>query len=328
MTQAPPKKFPDCWGHRGASARFPENTLASFEAAIRDGAEGIESDVHISADDVVIMFHDPTLKRTTDGTGLIRERVWFGEDGMEHLRTKKEPKQAIPTFEQTIALLMKPENRHVKLNIDVKVQNDPARLFPLMHAIISSYDDWETLLASRLVLGLWHPRFLYYAKSIIPYCRRSYIGMSPEIARKYFWDDCDAFSMLFEVMTTPLGEAFRKECQSAGKLLMVWTVNDPRCMMEAVRWRVDVILTDRTNTWLEMRSALEDDYEKMNALYANRIFLWTWPFYYSTVLAFFKYLMRNRLESAVGYSFDDDPADTVPAPPSPPPVASAAAARA
>ncbi|KAF5364071.1 hypothetical protein D9756_000161 [Leucocoprinus leucothites] len=37
--------LPDCWGHRGASSRFPENTLASFEAAIRDGAEGIESGI-------------------------------------------------------------------------------------------------------------------------------------------------------------------------------------------------------------------------------------------------------------------------------------------
>ena len=39
--------------------------------------------------------------------GLIRERNWYGEDGMEHLRTVKKPEQAIPTFEQTIALLMK-----------------------------------------------------------------------------------------------------------------------------------------------------------------------------------------------------------------------------
>ena len=38
---------------------------------------------------------------------------------------------------------------------------------------------------------------------------------------------------------------------------MVWTVNDPECMMEAVRWEVDAILTDRTKTWLDLRSALQ-----------------------------------------------------------------------
>lgn len=39
--------------------------------------------------------------------GLIRERKWYGPDGMEHARTKKEPKQSIPTFVETVALLMK-----------------------------------------------------------------------------------------------------------------------------------------------------------------------------------------------------------------------------
>ena len=47
------------------------------------------------------------MGRTTNGTGFIKERNWYGEDGMEHLRTIKEPKQSIPTFAETVALLMK-----------------------------------------------------------------------------------------------------------------------------------------------------------------------------------------------------------------------------
>lgn len=49
--------------------------------------------------------------------GLIRERNWYGDDGMQHCRTIKEPPQAIPTFPETIALLMQPENRHVKFDV-------------------------------------------------------------------------------------------------------------------------------------------------------------------------------------------------------------------
>jgi phosphatidylglycerol phospholipase C len=74
-------------------------------------------DVHVSRDGVVVMFHDPDLSRTTDSTGLIRERDWNGEDGMHKVRTVKEPKQTIPTFAETVALLMLPENRHVKFNV-------------------------------------------------------------------------------------------------------------------------------------------------------------------------------------------------------------------
>ncbi|KAF9809831.1 hypothetical protein IEO21_07231 [Rhodonia placenta] len=277
---SPPSTLPECWGHRGASAAFPENTLASFEKAIRDGAEGIESDVHVSIDDVVVMFHDPALDRTTDGKGLIREQMWYGENGMERLRTVKEPKQAIPTFAETIALLMEPENRHVKFNVDVKVQNDPARLFKLMHAIISAQPDWETTLAPRILLGLWHTAFIAHAKAHLPYCRRSYIGNSIEIARKYFWDHCEVFSLKFAVLTTADGEKFRRECKTAGKKIMVWTVNEPVQMVEAVRWGVDVIITDVTQKWLDLRGALRVDYDKIAARH-GRTFLWTkweyWP---------------------------------------------------
>ncbi|KAJ7228185.1 PLC-like phosphodiesterase [Mycena pura] len=289
----------DCWGHRGASARFPENTLSSFEAAIRDGAEGIESDVHVSQDDVVVMFHDPDLRRTTNSSGSIRERAWYGEDGMQHVRTAKMPHQPIPTFEETVALLMLPENQHVNFNVDVKVQNTPTRLFALMHKIIASHPEWETRLAPRILLGLWHPSFLGPAKEQLPYCRRSYIGNCPSIARKYFWNDCEVFSIAFAALTSADGQRFRQECKAGGKKLMVWTVNEPHHMMEAVRWEVDVILTDVTKTWLELRTALHADYDKITAQY-SRFFLWTnmrfyHPFRYVKVV-----LGRDYLERIAG----------------------------
>lgn len=293
------RTLPECWGHRGASAAFPENTLASFEAAMRDGAEGIESDVHISADDVVVMFHDPALDRTTDGKGLIREQNWYGDNGMQNLRTVKKPAQSIPTFAETVELLMKPENQHVKFNVDVKPQNNPARLFSLMHTIISSHENWQTVLAPRLLIGLWHPTFLVHAKEHLPYCRRSYIGGDPSIARKYFWKDVDAFSMSFGSLTTGDGEKFRKECQTAGKKLMVWTVNDPACMMEAVRWNVDAILTDVTKTWLDLRSALQVDYDKI-ARQHGRLFLWTTMHYYTPVQILARRASKAKLETIVG----------------------------
>ncbi|KAI0053665.1 PLC-like phosphodiesterase [Auriscalpium vulgare] len=303
--------LPECWGHRGASAAYPENTLASFEAAIRDGAEAIESDVHVSRDNVVVMFHDPSLERTTDSAGLIRDRNWYGTDGIERVRTRKQPQQSIPTFAETIALLMEPQNQHVKFDIDVKVYNDPARLFSLMHKVISSHPGWETLLAPRLILGLWHPRFVAHAKTLLPYCQRSHIGQSPYIARKYFWDGCDAFSMWFPCLTTADGERFRKECKAAGKKLMVWTVNEPAQMMEAVRMGVDVIITDVTKTWLNLRTALDGDYEKVGRQY-RRFFLWTAPTYYSAYQYAVNQKEMRSLEKVAG-SFDVVEAEAPPA---------------
>ncbi|KAJ8586668.1 PLC-like phosphodiesterase [Rhizopogon salebrosus TDB-379] len=293
-----PRVLPECWGHRGASAAFPENSLASFAAAMKDGAEGIESDVHVSLDGVVVMFHDPDLERTTGSKGLIRARNWYGKNGMEHLLTIKKPNQSIPTFAQTIALLMIPENQHVKFNVDVKVQNDPDRLFSLMHGIISSQPDWETKLAPRILLGLWHPRFVAFAKARLPYCRRSHIGQSISNARNYFWGGVEVFSMSFASLATSDGQKFRNECKAAGKKVMVWTVNEPAHMMEAVRWGIDVILTDVTKKWLALRAALEVDYDAILSQY-SRWFLWTsWKFYLPPSLA--SRVARYSLESSAG----------------------------
>jgi phosphatidylglycerol phospholipase C len=255
------------------------------------------------------MFHDPALDRTTNSTGRIKERTWYGDSGMQHVRTIKEPKQAIPTFAETVELLMKPENKHVKFNVDVKVQNDPERLFSLMQEIISAQPAWQTDLAPRILLGLWHPRFLQFAKLYLPNCRRSHIGVSTFIARKYFWKDCEAFSMSFGALTTYDGQKFREECKSAGKNLVVWTVNEPEHMMEAVRWEVHAIITDVTQTWLNMRTALQADYEKIGSQY-GRIFLWTTLNFYTPFQIARSHWAQTRLENIAG-PFDDS---TIPPP--------------
>jgi glycerophosphoryl diester phosphodiesterase len=61
-------------GHRGDPVRFPENTLAGFEAARRAGADGIEFDVHATRDGHLVVLHDYDLARTTSGSGLVHER--------------------------------------------------------------------------------------------------------------------------------------------------------------------------------------------------------------------------------------------------------------
>lgn len=68
----PPR--PQVIGHRGAPAEAPENTLAAFRRALAIGVDGIELDVHLSADGEPVVIHDPLLDRTTDGHGLVGAR--------------------------------------------------------------------------------------------------------------------------------------------------------------------------------------------------------------------------------------------------------------
>jgi len=78
MTEAPSYSFfsdppPRITGHRGAAGTMPENTLVSFRRALEEGATYLELDVHETRDGEIVVLHDDTVERTTDGVGPVRE---------------------------------------------------------------------------------------------------------------------------------------------------------------------------------------------------------------------------------------------------------------
>jgi glycerophosphoryl diester phosphodiesterase len=79
---APPRRVPfpgrppRLFGHRGAAGVAPENTLVSFNRALADGADVLELDVHATSDGEIVVLHDPTLERTTDGGGPVAAQGW------------------------------------------------------------------------------------------------------------------------------------------------------------------------------------------------------------------------------------------------------------
>jgi glycerophosphoryl diester phosphodiesterase len=65
--------WPVNFAHRGASVRAPENTLEAFQLATGSGAGGLEFDIHMTSDGHIVVIHDGSVDRTTDGTGLVRD---------------------------------------------------------------------------------------------------------------------------------------------------------------------------------------------------------------------------------------------------------------
>lgn len=84
------------------------------------------------------------------------------------LPATKLPAQSICTFNETLQLLIKPEARHVQLNVDVKLDNDPEVLFELMNREIMKFEDWESELAPRLILGEFSLLRLFQSDSVHP----------------------------------------------------------------------------------------------------------------------------------------------------------------
>ena len=98
-------------GHRGASGYEPENTLISFEKAIDLNADGIELDVHLSSDGELVVIHDETIDRTTNGKGIVNTL------SLQELKAFRiDNSQAIPTLIEVFNLV----NRRCFINIELK----------------------------------------------------------------------------------------------------------------------------------------------------------------------------------------------------------------
>lgn len=72
-TRASTRDWPVNFAHRGASGLAPENTLEAFRIGVEAGARGLELDAHMTLDGEVVVLHDPTVDRTTDGSGAVAE---------------------------------------------------------------------------------------------------------------------------------------------------------------------------------------------------------------------------------------------------------------
>ncbi len=117
-------------GHRGASGTAPENTLASFEKAIRLGVKMIELDVHQCATGELVVIHDEKINRTTSGKGFISNKTL---DELKKVDAGNGEK--IPTLREVLNLV----NRRVKINIELKGAEVAAPTVALLNEYKENY---------------------------------------------------------------------------------------------------------------------------------------------------------------------------------------------
>src|SRR5215471_1587498 len=131
--------------HRGASAYEPENTLRAFDLAIRQGAQMIELDLHVTCDNHVVVIHDPTLNHTTNLTGRV-DRLTLAEVR----RADAGKGERVPTLDETLDLTL----GKVRLYLELK---DPRAALPALRIIRARRCQSQVMLASfdiELMRGL------------------------------------------------------------------------------------------------------------------------------------------------------------------------------
>ncbi len=121
----PGKPKPYVLAHRGNRVRCPENTLAAFRQALADGADALETDLHLTADGVFVCIHDATVDRTTNGSGpvagmtLAQLRALSASYGRAEFTAER-----VPTLAETAALL--PEDVALALELKTDRFLEPA----------------------------------------------------------------------------------------------------------------------------------------------------------------------------------------------------------
>lgn len=107
------------WAHRGASGYAPENTLEAFQKAVEMGADGVELDVQLTKDGELVVIHDETVDRTSDGSGWVKDFTYARISRFNYNRTHKEgyERAMIPTLEEVYELL-KPTG--LIINVELK----------------------------------------------------------------------------------------------------------------------------------------------------------------------------------------------------------------
>ncbi|MFD3447804.1 glycerophosphodiester phosphodiesterase [Microbacteriaceae bacterium 4G12] len=136
------------FGHRGAAGTYPENTMPSFYAAERLGAQGIELDVQMTKDGVVVVIHDETVDRTTNGKGLVSEYTYeeLTKLNASYTFQKKTGFCSIPSLAEVLNWI---QTNKLLLNIELK--NNKVAYRGLEEEVITLVRKYE--LEKRVILS-------------------------------------------------------------------------------------------------------------------------------------------------------------------------------
>jgi len=236
-----------CVAHRGWSGKAPENTLAAFRMALAEPAvRWIELDVRLSRDGVPVVIHDPTLQRTTNGTGRVadrtaRELARLDAGGWFHPSFAGEP---VPTLEQALELVA----GRCRLNIELKTdETDRAGIERLVRATA------DVLKAARLTEEV-------VVSSFDPVCLGDLRWHAPDlrlglIAKRYvpgFAATLRKMGVTFLALDyRRLSPAALAECARHGVDVMAWTVNRLRDLERlAAMPEPFLVCTNHPDRWL------------------------------------------------------------------------------
>lgn len=243
--------FPIIFAHRGASAYAPENTLAAFELAVRQGADAVELDTKLTADGEVVVIHDQTLDRTTTKNGKVCDfsladirKLDAGSHFDVAFRGEK-----IPSLEEVLTTI----GQKTLVNIEIANYASITDKLPDKVADIVK----RLRLDQRVIFSSFNPLALIRARKILPNTAvglLALVGKSGWAARA--WPGKLIGYQSIHPDYRDVTPSFVKAAHRMGKLVFVYTVNQSEDMLKLFQMKVDGIITDDPVLALQVRATL------------------------------------------------------------------------
>jgi len=242
--------IPTIFAHRGSSQEAPENTLAAFNLAIHQGAPAIELDAQLSRDGQVIVIHDHSVDRTTNGSGLVSEldlkaikELDAGVKFSDEFRG-----ESIPTLGEVFDAV----GQKVLINVELKNDASPFDDLPQKVAeLVRKYN-----LQTRVMFSSFNPVALRKAKQelpgtacgllVFPGLKGGFLKVTGGLLVRY-----DALHPNARSVTDKL----IKQLHQSGKRIHVYTVNEPVLMHKLFDAGVDGVFTDKPKMALQLLEA-------------------------------------------------------------------------
>lgn len=244
---------PSVIAHRGFSGRAPENTMAAFDAAVELGV-GFELDVTLSVDGHVVVMHDDTVDRTTDGTGAVADLT------LAELEALDAGSWFDPAFAgepvPTLAAVLDRHGGAVPIDIELKSMDAKE---PLAHAVVDVIE--QRGLVDEVFVTSFDPYMLEAVRERNPDIVRGQLTATFEdsdlnpiekLFLRHMWLNGRSQPHLIGLEEVRASRGFLRRQHRKGRPVLVWTVNAPSQMRALLSMGVDGIITDHPDLLLEL----------------------------------------------------------------------------
>ncbi len=243
--------------HRGDSEFYPENTMVAFESAEKLGVDVIETDVHLTKDKKLIIWHDDHLKRITGVKDTVEEKTYDElmklDVGKIFTKVEENGEKTYPfenkgikfvLFEDLLTTLP-----NTKFNVDMKT--DDLELPVLMAELLKRLDAFD-----RVCVTSFHSRVVLKFREIAPNATTSFTlkevlkySFTAKLGLSFIFKNKTLEAKAFEIPVKEKGiriltKPFIKFCKKHDAKILVWTINDRKTMNKLLDLGVDGIFTD------------------------------------------------------------------------------------